>query len=476
MPFTDPEPVASVPAAFVRLVGSRAWSRRLADISRRTQSGPLSGRAAQQRHALEIALGRVADQAALAKASPAERRVLGFAAEAVRLARSLPEGPRTRLRGLLQEGLTGEATLIPLFHLLRTAARIARAASRWLHGPGRGTPFDLTHRSRRHRRRGGLRDRLGRGRPPRASRRLVRAGGPRASRAADLARRASRPLPAEDDAARGAGGPDKALALQERISELLAAEKRQDRRGCGAEARSAGAGGAQARPCPAPPCRSGCARSSGRRRIWPSPPSPGRQRLRHGGAGGAGERDRRAAVPAAWRLAARTRLSGSGRASSRCSSMTSTAPNGGPCASPGTRRRGAPLPHRARRPRASSPPPAPRASKCSGGAARRGGGGRAALPQSLPPGLPPAGARTGGDLVGLIPRARRQRLRAAGRVVTQGAPPPTHAAWASRHAPGLRLAPPRIAARGTSRPHAVLPEEGRAFMPEESYRQAEDLT
>jgi hypothetical protein len=144
MPFADPSPDVSVPAAFVRLCGGRAWSSRLADLARRAQSGPLSGRAAQQRHALEFVLARAAEGGAKARLSLAERRVLAFAQEAVRLARSLPEAPRARLRAQLQEGLTGEATLIPLFHLLRTAALYrARGFAVEFAGLAEDAPFDL---------------------------------------------------------------------------------------------------------------------------------------------------------------------------------------------------------------------------------------------------------------------------------------------------------------------------------------------
>lgn len=144
MPFADPSPDASVPAAFVRLCGGRAWSSRLADLARRAQSGPLSGRAAQQRHALEFVLARAAEGGARARLSLAERRVLAFAQEAVRLARSLPEAPRARLRALLHEGLTGEATLMPLFHLLRSAALYrARGFAVEFAGLAEDAPFDL---------------------------------------------------------------------------------------------------------------------------------------------------------------------------------------------------------------------------------------------------------------------------------------------------------------------------------------------
>ena len=107
---------------FLRLVGAKLWASRLADLGQRAQSSAFLGRATQHRHALEFALARAAHGAAQGSA---ERRALRFAAEAVQLAKNLPESPRAKLRALITEGLSGEATLIPLFHLLRAIKRRA---------------------------------------------------------------------------------------------------------------------------------------------------------------------------------------------------------------------------------------------------------------------------------------------------------------------------------------------------------------
>ncbi len=123
MPLAEPRPAGPLDA-FIALCGRAAWRGRLADLGSRTQQGSFSARAAQQRHALELTLARLCAPEALARASLADRRLLGFALEAVRLAKSLPAAPRARLREELAAGLTGQATLIPLFHLLRTAARL----------------------------------------------------------------------------------------------------------------------------------------------------------------------------------------------------------------------------------------------------------------------------------------------------------------------------------------------------------------
>ena len=224
----DPD-LDPAPAAFVRLVGDRAWSSRIAVLAQRAQSGPHSGRAAQQRHALEFALARAADPRAAAKAGPAERRVLAFAQDAVRLARGLPAAPRARLRALLAEGLTGEATLIPLWHLLRSAALYReRGFDVEFAGLAEEAPFDL---------------------------RITRAGTVAEVACETVSAEDGRPVHRGDWCALvdrvhpelqtwlaahpgryllkvtlpdGLAGPDKAAELQSRISGLLAAQKRQD--------------------------------------------------------------------------------------------------------------------------------------------------------------------------------------------------------------------------------------------------------
>ncbi|MBL6079329.1 hypothetical protein JMJ56_15025 [Belnapia sp. T18] len=161
MTFADPQPAqltrgSSFPAspsltaanpgldAFVALCGEATWAARLADIGNRAQVNSLTGRAAQQRHALELALARLSGRRALTRASSAERLVSTFAEEAVRLADSLPDGPRARMRDQIIAGLTGEATLIPLFHLLRTAALLRESGfSVRFTGLAEGTPHDL---------------------------------------------------------------------------------------------------------------------------------------------------------------------------------------------------------------------------------------------------------------------------------------------------------------------------------------------
>ncbi|MFM2148394.1 MAG: hypothetical protein RLZZ187_700 [Pseudomonadota bacterium] len=144
MSLADHRPDPADLARFRALCGDRRWAKRLSELGRRAAGASLAGRAAQQRHALELALARLAEPAALAKATPAERRVIAYAREAVQLATTLPAAPRKRLRDLIEAGLTGEATLVPLFHLLRTAAlHRARGFEVAFTGLADGTPWDL---------------------------------------------------------------------------------------------------------------------------------------------------------------------------------------------------------------------------------------------------------------------------------------------------------------------------------------------
>jgi hypothetical protein len=125
-PHWDPKSDPTALKAFVALAGGVVWRKRMADLGARVQPGSLAGRAMQQRHALELILARLSRPELLAKAGRAERRVLAFAREAAELAKALPEGPRARLRALVGDGLSGNATLVPLFHLIRTAALLRK--------------------------------------------------------------------------------------------------------------------------------------------------------------------------------------------------------------------------------------------------------------------------------------------------------------------------------------------------------------
>jgi hypothetical protein len=143
-------PAASLPAAigaFIGLAGTAAWRRRMDALLGRVRDGQRAGRALAQRHAIELTLDRLARQARTGLDRPpteAERRIVALAAEAVDLALQLSAPGRARFTALCADALAGENTLVPLFHLLRTAAlQRSRGFAVSFAGIEDGAPFDL---------------------------------------------------------------------------------------------------------------------------------------------------------------------------------------------------------------------------------------------------------------------------------------------------------------------------------------------
>jgi hypothetical protein len=129
--------------AFISLVGSTAWAARLSDIRSLAAAGPRAGQAARQRHALELAIERLR-QTPHRPLSAAETQLHSMVAETVRQAKTLKAAGRKRLIAALQGGLTGSSTLIPLLHLMRTAAlQRSRGFEVSFTGLEDGAPFDL---------------------------------------------------------------------------------------------------------------------------------------------------------------------------------------------------------------------------------------------------------------------------------------------------------------------------------------------
>jgi len=128
---------------FIQLAGPPVWSRRLAELGRSGTLGPRAGQALRQRHAIELTLERLRHRPDRSF-TPAERRVVELAGELVLLAGDLGADGRRRLIGWLRRSLEGPETLVPLFHLLRTAA-LQRSRGFAVHFAGLqdGAPFDL---------------------------------------------------------------------------------------------------------------------------------------------------------------------------------------------------------------------------------------------------------------------------------------------------------------------------------------------
>ena len=134
---------ATTAKAFIRLVGARAWARRIAELGQGTAAGPHIRRALFQRHALELTLDRMA-RGLNRSANGAEQRVHDVAREVLSTFAPLPAAGRERMRALLHDGLCGDGTLVPVFHLARTASlQRSRGFAVAFAGLADSAPFDL---------------------------------------------------------------------------------------------------------------------------------------------------------------------------------------------------------------------------------------------------------------------------------------------------------------------------------------------
>lgn len=102
----------------ISLVGAETWTRRLAEIDARIKSGTQSGKLAAQRFVAERAIEKRRRGHPLAAA---EAALAALAAGFPTLYGSLTTSGQIRLREQLTSALTGDATLMPMLHLLHTA-------------------------------------------------------------------------------------------------------------------------------------------------------------------------------------------------------------------------------------------------------------------------------------------------------------------------------------------------------------------
>jgi len=142
----DQARAADVPHALDALVdriGRRVWATRLAGLKRGCTAS-YAGRALAQHHALELTVERLRRPGRNAPATPAELRVAALAAGLVDMEASLSAAGRRRLDAKFTEAMQLEGTLVPLFHLVHTAAlQRARGFEVSYAGLDEGAPFDL---------------------------------------------------------------------------------------------------------------------------------------------------------------------------------------------------------------------------------------------------------------------------------------------------------------------------------------------
>jgi hypothetical protein len=130
-------------APFFSLVGNRRWLARQTEIRDLAASGPRARQAILQRHGVELSLEKLRRQPGT-RQSAADILLGQIAGEFSDVVAELSQGGRDRLIERLQDGLSGQNTLIPVFHLIRTAMlQRSRGFAVSFSGLEDGTPHDL---------------------------------------------------------------------------------------------------------------------------------------------------------------------------------------------------------------------------------------------------------------------------------------------------------------------------------------------
>ncbi len=129
---------------FVGIFGAAEWQERLEALRAAVAAQTRGGKQALQRYSIELVLERMRNSDGARTLMEAERRMAALAADAAVLHDRLAEAGRRRLHAVFGRCLAGEECLIPLFHLLRTAAlQRSRGFDVGFAGLEDGAPFDL---------------------------------------------------------------------------------------------------------------------------------------------------------------------------------------------------------------------------------------------------------------------------------------------------------------------------------------------
>jgi hypothetical protein len=129
--------------SFVALVGPEVWTSRTAEITAQAASGSRAGQALRERQSVQLAIEQLR-RSSSRPISAIGHHIANLAAQAVALSRQLGPAGRVRFDTELHSAMQGDATLVPLFHLLRTAALYrARGFTVRFAGLEDGAPFDL---------------------------------------------------------------------------------------------------------------------------------------------------------------------------------------------------------------------------------------------------------------------------------------------------------------------------------------------
>lgn len=128
---------------FIALAGRKRWLARLDEIRGLVSGGLRASQALRQRHAIELTIEKLRRSAAGAHSS-IERCLRAIATDIPVIAAGLTPAGRDRLVERLRQGLDGQNTLVPLFHLVRTAMlQRSRGFTTQFAGLDDGAPYDL---------------------------------------------------------------------------------------------------------------------------------------------------------------------------------------------------------------------------------------------------------------------------------------------------------------------------------------------
>jgi len=106
----------------IQVVGASHWTTRMTALAREIGRSQRTGRALAQRHAGEITLERLRRNGLKRAPTLAERQTMTLANEITTVFAGLSRSGKSRMRAALRTALSGDNTLVPIFHLMRTAA------------------------------------------------------------------------------------------------------------------------------------------------------------------------------------------------------------------------------------------------------------------------------------------------------------------------------------------------------------------
>ena len=129
---------------FVAICGAGLWRERLDLLRAGAAANTHEGKRMLRFHAIEVAIERLRQRNPNRRLTPAEQRIVGYAADAVLLHARLSPAGKGRLQAALAAGLNAGSCLVPTFHLFHTAAlQQSRDFDIGFAGFEDGAPFDL---------------------------------------------------------------------------------------------------------------------------------------------------------------------------------------------------------------------------------------------------------------------------------------------------------------------------------------------